>query len=267
MKCAELLITNDRFEDEDGDLRTRDVVEECLGSNLFLSVGTLYISTDYDDYDDPYGFDDDDSDPFDPFVTEMLSDIYKADNLPLECLKLSGRQVDPDALGKAVCKISVVELNELGWLGPYELELFLKQIIACEDLVLKSLTLKTSMGSWFDDDDMFDIPDALLRINPNLLGLVAVRMKYFKARVTVEMAEAILLVICESKYVELQDLQLYVWLLENNNDRRNVTKKMRLRHQEIEEREDFVDIYEEEMEIIKSKVKNVIIRVNEDDYE
>ena len=42
---------------------------------------------------------------------------------------------------------------------------------------------------------------------------------------------------------------------------------MRLRHQEIEEREDFVDIYEEEMEIIKSKVKNVIIRVNEDDYE
>jgi len=241
LKSAQLLITR-----ENQDIRTRYIVEDCLGSNLFLSVGTLYISTE-DDYEDEYDDEDEDDefDRFDYYVTEMLTDLHQADNIAVKCLKLGGRPIEPDALVKAVCKIPTVELNELEWLGSHNLEQFLNEILNCKSLVLESFTLRTFLES----SSFLGRPvDPLVQINPNLLGLVAVRMKEFKARVIVKIAEAILIVISECRDVKLQDLELDVWSLE---------------HEENEE--DIYDLCEEEIKIVKSKIKNFTIRTYEED--
>ena len=107
MKCAELYVSSKRM------------MEEVLENNLFLGVGTLYLSLDYGDYDD------DEWDDINDNINKMFTAISESESSPLDCLKVSGLQVDPEALGKVVCLIPTVEVEEIQWSSSEELVDFL----------------------------------------------------------------------------------------------------------------------------------------------
>ena len=196
------------------------MVADVLKSNFFLFIGTLYISLD-----EEYLYDVDDN------ITEMLTLISSSKACHLKCLKISRLRVDPDALGKAVCNVPTAEIDKIYWKSSGELEHFLNQIISSESLKLQSLIIKTNLKK---DDGI------LLGIDPFLLGIVAVKMKYLKASVDVRTAEAILVLIGQCMDVKLQDLILDIWIRQNL---------------------DFYDIYEDEIIMAETKVDNLIIRI------
>merc|ERR1712126_128581 len=74
MKCAELMVSSP------------EMVEEVLENDLFLAVGTLYLTLDYGD------FDADEWEKANDNLTKMFTTISQRSDSPLECLKLHGLQ-------------------------------------------------------------------------------------------------------------------------------------------------------------------------------
>jgi len=239
MKCAELYVSSKRM------------MEEVLENNLFLGVGTLYLSLDYGDYDD------DEWDDINDNINKMFTAISESESSPLDCLKVNGLQVDPEALGKVVCLIPTVEVEEIQWSSSEDLEHFLNKILECESPVLESLTFKNDLFGSMEEEEV------LTGVDPTLLGNVAVKMRSFKFTGDVRFTEAILQSISEEEDVKLQDLQLDVWLSHGSwgRKKKNKIKKM-AKYQNVHDREDFYEVYEEELETIESKLKSVEIRID-----
>ena len=134
MRCAELLVDS------------REKAKQLLRGDLFTGVGTLYISGSVDLNVDYTGFEDDLKDDeghsYNDYLNEMLTCISECDETKLDTLKISYTQVNPDVLGEVVCKMSSVELEDVGWKTSENLEHFLQKIINCQSLSLQSLTYK-----------------------------------------------------------------------------------------------------------------------------
>ena len=95
MKCAELMVSSP------------EMLEDVLENNLFLAVGSLYLTLDYGDFDEYEEVSDN--------MTKMFTAIAESRNSQLQCLQLHELVVDPKALGKAVCVLPTVEIAEICW--------------------------------------------------------------------------------------------------------------------------------------------------------
>ena len=95
-------------------------------------------------------------------------------------------------------------------------------------------------------------------IDQTLLGLVAVKMKYFKISVDVNLAVAILLSIGECKDIQLQYLELELWTnqIEQKSNGGKLSKGI------ISSKKDFMDFFQEEIKVAQSKLKSFTIRFN-----
>jgi len=189
-------------------------------------------------------------------VNGILVSIAEATDCNLPSLKISGVNTNPEALGKAVCKIPNVEITEVIFRTAEDLEQFLSQIISCscDSLVLQSLTFNYGLFRSTKKDKV------LSGIDPRLLGLVAVKLQHFKVHVDVRLAEAVLLSIGECSDSKLQYLELDVWnkWASYYGDETIVRDK----YQSIQKRKQFENIFKEEIEIAESKLKSLTIRFN-----
>ena len=179
--------------------------ELLLQSNLFMSIGTLHIAGDTCESEQYHNYHEKELACAYDTIDGMLYSIAESTVHQLKCLKMSGTNPNPDALGKAVCKIPTVEIDEVIFRTSDDLEHFLNQIISCESLVLQSFTFNYGLFRSTKGTRVLN------GIDQRLLSLVAVKMKYFKISVDVNLAEAILLSIGECKDIQLQDLELEVF--------------------------------------------------------
>jgi len=231
-----------------------DKAEDLLESNLFMSVGKLYISGD-NDFQHCYC----NSGRYNVMskcqcdtVNGILVSIAEATDCNLPSLKISGVNTNPEALGKAVCQIPDVEIDEVIFRSSEDLEQFLSQIISCDSMVLQSLTFNYGLFRSTKKDKVLN------GIDPRLLGLLATKVYHFKMHVDVRLAEAVLLFIGECSDNKLQFLELDVWnkWATFYGDETKIIDK----YQSVQKRKQFVKVFKEEIKIVESKLRRLTIR-------
>ena len=255
MRCAELLVDS------------REKAKQLLKGDLFTGVGTLYISGSVDLNVDFTGFEDDLKDDeghsYNDYLNEMLTCISECDETKLNTLKISYTQVNPDVLGEVVCKMSSVELEDVGWKTSENLEHFLQKIINCQSLSLQSLTYKDFC---IEDCDIWRDTD------PYLLGIVAVKMKEFRVTANVIIADALVKTIVECRDLKLEVFKLDVaWMFPWIPDTSGIVYEERCFN--VHSGSDFYRIYKAEIADLKSKLKSLTLTFNrgfeddDDDYD
>ena len=195
MKCAEIFVNSCD--------RAKDVLE----SNIFKYIGGLYVTQEYEDYDE-----EEDAEALqllekrnvelDEHISKILKAIHSEDNIYLEQLTLSGVKPNPEDLGMAICRIKSVELDGMR-LPASDMKKVYKKIIACESLVLEDLTYLATASMHF-----FCHEDVLGKTNPKLFASVAIRMESLKAMVDARVAAAVLDKILNCSDIKLRKLKL-----------------------------------------------------------